>query len=199
MADGQGHTTSRGRILVVCTGNVCRSPYIERRLTQSLAHVGVDVASAGTIAMVGSGMDPLSEIALRNVGGDPRGFTASDLTAQEVAGADLVLTATRTHRGHVARMHPRSMSYCFTLGDFRDLVDGLDHHAVGAPDPGTSWVAHVTRAAAARRGLVAPRAAEHADIVDPYGREEATFAQMAEQIERELPPIIAALTPPRWL
>ena len=46
-----------GSILVVCTGNVCRSPYIERRLRHELAGTGIEVTSAGTRALVGHDMD----------------------------------------------------------------------------------------------------------------------------------------------
>ncbi|GMA87571.1 hypothetical protein GCM10025868_28210 [Angustibacter aerolatus] len=47
------------RVLVVCTGNVCRSPLVERLLRQRLGTDAVDVSSAGTQALVGEPMtDP---------------------------------------------------------------------------------------------------------------------------------------------
>ncbi|WP_170144128.1 hypothetical protein [Calidifontibacter indicus] len=49
---------SDARILVVCTGNICRSPYIERVLATQLAGRGYTVESAGTRALVDYPMEP---------------------------------------------------------------------------------------------------------------------------------------------
>ena len=48
------------RILIVCTGNICRSPLAEQLLRQNLTAAGIDavVTSAGTRAMTGSAMTP---------------------------------------------------------------------------------------------------------------------------------------------
>jgi protein-tyrosine phosphatase len=103
----------------VCTGNICRSPFIERllqlRLDQRwLDEGGLDerrpgrdgsdrtilVHSAGTGALTGWAMEGngrrRSSVAH---GGDPAGFRARALTPALIAESDLVLTATRTHRG----------------------------------------------------------------------------------------------------
>ncbi|EBZ7918787.1 protein tyrosine phosphatase, partial [Salmonella enterica subsp. enterica serovar Rissen] len=44
------------KILVVCVGNVCRSPTAERLLKRF--HPSLTVASAGLGALVGKGADP---------------------------------------------------------------------------------------------------------------------------------------------
>ncbi|MEO8284563.1 MAG: hypothetical protein ABI568_14370, partial [Pseudarthrobacter sp.] len=51
------------RILTVCTGNICRSPVAERLLQAGLEQVkpgAFRVRSAGTRAMVGDPVQPLS-------------------------------------------------------------------------------------------------------------------------------------------
>ena len=52
---------SAARVLTVCTGNICRSPFIERALQAELDRSWgpgvVEVTSAGTGAMVGEPMN----------------------------------------------------------------------------------------------------------------------------------------------
>jgi len=95
------------RVLIVCTGNICRSPFIERllqhqlderRLHERRLHEGrpgsdraILVHSAGTGALTGSAMDERAAARLVALGGDPVGFRARDLTPDLIAGSDLVL------------------------------------------------------------------------------------------------------------
>lgn len=196
MTDPTGSPIARGRVLVVCTGNVCRSPYVERRLAQLLAGTGLTVTSAGTGALVGEPVDQSVARLLERVGASAVGFAARQLTPQLVAEADLVLAATREHRSHVVQMHPKALSYCFTIGDFADMVGGLDGAGAGIPEPNTSWAAHVAKLAAARRGTIAPRSGDESDIPDPFRQGPGVFERMARSIEAGLPAIVAALTPP---
>ena len=94
---------ARGNVLIVCTGNVCRSPYIEYRLRDLLGERGPQIASAGTMALAGAPIDPSSGELLAGHGIDASGFVARQLTADMVREADLILTAAREHRADVAR------------------------------------------------------------------------------------------------
>jgi protein-tyrosine phosphatase len=188
------------RILVVCTGNICRSPFIERLLQHELDQhrSGSDreiiVRSAGTGALVGSAMDPQAAAQLVAHGGDASGFSARELTPVLIEEADLVLTATRAHRGKVALMSPKALRRVFTFCDFADLVSGID--GLHAPTPRTdsrAWVRNVTEKAAASRGLKPPLALESADIVDPYRLQDEVFATMAQQIVESMPAVVRAL------
>ncbi len=51
-------------------------------------------------------MNPPAQRVLEAAGYSADGFIARSLTPQVVAAADLVLTATRRHRGMVAQLHP---------------------------------------------------------------------------------------------
>src|SRR6478736_4368900 len=77
-----GDIARGGGILFVCTGNVCRSPYAERRLRQLLPHAGASIASAGTAAVVGADLESATKDRLRRVGADVTGFAAQALTTQ---------------------------------------------------------------------------------------------------------------------
>lgn len=187
---------SGGSVLVVCTGNVCRSPYIERRLAQLIDGVGVSLESAGTGALEGEPIDPGSVAELRERGASAGDFAGRQLTSQMIAHADLVLTAARSHRAEVARLLPRSMAYCFTLGDFADLVADLDSKLlsdIGTREQVAPWAAQVASLAAARRGSIPPRPREESDIPDPYRQGRAAFTRMAREVERVLPAVAAVL------
>ncbi len=188
---GETHVAPNGSILVVCTGNVCRSPYLERRLAQELHGTGIEVASAGTRGLVGHDMDPTSKALLERAGAPAEGFAARRLEAADVEGADLVLTAAREHRTAAARLHPAALNRVMTLRDFADLVAGLTPEEVERDGGEGSWVRRVTRAGSLRRGLVA--ASQDPDVVDPIGEAPAVFELMATQVEDALTPIVRIL------
>ena len=191
---------NEARILIVCTGNICRSPFIDRLLQHRLddrrpeSAGGILVHSAGTGALTGSAMDQRAAAQLVAYGGDPSGFRARDLTPELIAGSDLVLTATRAHRGTVSAMTPKVLRKVFTFRDFADLVAGVD--GLSARDTRMeprAWVRQVTEDAAASRGINPPLAPAQADIVDPFRREDEVFATMAQQVVGSMPAIVRAL------
>ena len=144
--------------------------------------------------MTGCSMDERAAEQLVAYGGDPAGFTARDLTAELIAESDLVLTATRAHRGKVATMYPKALRQVFTFADFADLVAGIDGLTarVTTMDP-RAWVRQVTEKAAASRGLKPPIEPAQADIVDPFGRDDEVFATMAQQVVASMPAVVRAL------
>lgn len=193
--------TTPAHILTVCTGNICRSPFMERALQSELDRSwgtgAVVVSSAGTGALVGYAMEAQARAGLEAAGYAAEGFLARDLAAALVAEADLVLTATRRHRGLVATLHPRALRYVFTFREFAHLVGGIDPERL-APggsraDTAGEHIRRVVQLAAGQRGLRPPLSDDELDVIDPYRREEAVFEQMSSQILQSLPPIAAAL------
>ncbi len=201
-------TAASARILVVCTGNVCRSPimerYLARHLTEGWHGAGeMIVASAGTSALVGSPMDERAAHRAGSLGLDTAGFTARALTVDAIRTADLVLTATREHRGIVVSLYPKALRSCFAVRDFAAAVadltidggpvagDDVDESAVG--NDARRRVRRVVAAAAARRGFSPPLALADADIVDPYRRSDEVYDLMFGQVVDAMPAIVAAL------
>jgi protein-tyrosine phosphatase len=122
-------------ILVVCTGNICRSPLAEQLLIAQLSALGLNllVRSAGTSAHAGATMPPQAAAVSRRYGGRPEHHHANSLTADLVADADLVLTATRDHSHAVVQLHPRAVRFTYTLAQFARLIDVLALAPAGAP------------------------------------------------------------------
>lgn len=177
----------RFRILVVCTGNVCRSPLAERliraRLRAALGE-GADrfeVTSAGTRPLAGHPMDPRAAAAAAELGADAQGFAARELTAEQVAGADLVLTAARAHRAAVVALCPAAHRYAFTIREFARIVEALPADTVDGAEP-VDRATGLVAAAAARRGFARPERAEDDDVPDPMGGTEEVFWTVAATI-----------------
>src|SRR6476620_10643680 len=180
------------RILTVCTGNIGRSPFLERALQAELDRswgVGaVEVSSGGTGALRGHPMEEQARAQLESKGYAADGFLARDLTQSMVADADLVLTATRAHRGKVAMLHPKALRYVFAFREFADLVSGLEDSAVQVPSAAArEHIERVVALAAGQRGMRAPLGDAEADIVDPYRRAAQVFEDMTTQIMGSLP------------
>lgn len=188
-AAGTETPRATGRILVLCTGNICRSPYIEHLLRDALTGTGVVVESAGTGALVGSAMHPESARRLATAGVDGSTFTARQLTPELVAGADLVLGATREHVAAVGWLVPEAFDRAHSLGDLavamRDLSVGLT--------PGCGLAAIAALAAAHRRAGRLPRKADRTDVVDPYLQPERTWERMDAQVHEHLATVAAVL------
>lgn len=195
--------SSPARILMVCTGNICRSPFLERALQAELDRSwgagAFEVRSAGTGALVGSPMEPAARSLLESHGYSAEGFVARRIDGEMVAASDLVLTATRAHRGKVAGLHPKALQYVFSFRDFADLLgalgDGGPTGAGGETGMGDAadHLRSVVSAAKAQRGTRPPLHDDDADIVDPYRQPQAVFDLMATQIIEALPTVARAL------
>ena len=186
------------RILTVCTGNICRSPFLERalqhELDQSWGPGAVEVASGGTGALAGQPMEGQAQTLLAARGYSADGFVAQHLTADLIARSDLVLTATRAHRGKVASLHPRALRYVFAFREFADLLYGVPDDELHVPgEQARDHVGRVVALAAAQRGLRPPLDDVDADIVDPYRRAPEVFDTMSRQILDALPGVVRAL------
>jgi protein-tyrosine phosphatase len=173
-------------VLFVCTGNICRSPIAERVARAYVDEVlgehmdGFRLASAGTHAVVGSGVHPLSSAVLTALGGDPAGFAARQLTDDMAGSADLALGLTRSHRRAVLRRAPRGLSRTFTLLEAADLASSLPADLVLPGDTGAERCRSLVRemaAARARRG-----SGGEDDIADPIGESAGFHEQIGEAV-----------------
>ena len=74
------------RVLVVCTGNICRSPMAEHLLRAGLAArgvEGVEVSSAGTHGLVGEPVQQHASAVLTERGIDHSAFAARRLIRRQ--------------------------------------------------------------------------------------------------------------------
>ncbi len=112
-------------ILVICTGNIHRSPTAQHLLAHAFRGEPISVVSAGTAPALGEPMGGTLAEFLRGEGIDPSGFRARFLTAADVRDADLILGMTRAHRGQAVSLWPGALRRSFTLKEPVDPVVGL--------------------------------------------------------------------------
>jgi protein-tyrosine phosphatase len=115
------------RILIVCVGNICRSPTAECLLRHRLGeHHAARVTSAGLGAMTGYPMDATSLAVMREHGVDGEGHRARQLDTGMLRAADLVLAMEKSHVAAIGRLAPEARGKVFLLdrwGQGADIPD----------------------------------------------------------------------------
>jgi protein-tyrosine phosphatase len=190
MTEADPTASRRFAILTVCTGNICRSPLAEYLLREGLERWGVvDLASAGTGALVGSSMTPQTlAIAHEHGASDPERHRARDLAVEHLRSVDLAIALTRAHRSEIVAMLPRGSRRTFTLREFARLLNAIQPSDLGTvaalPLSDTAGrFAELVDVAASLRGFVAPPDDElDDDVVDPYRRGDEVYRLSASQL-----------------
>ena len=175
-------------VLAVCTGNVCRSPATERLLLRHLDRAtpwAFALGSAGTAALVGQPIHPLTVHALAGLGVDARGHVARAVSEAQLAQADLVLTATRAHRIPLVGLHPPVRARTFTLREFARLA------SAAAEEARTPW--ELLRVASSLRGSIPPAHPTDDDIPDPINGSYEDHARAVAMVDAAVEEIVSVL------
>lgn len=113
-------------ILLVCSGNTCRSPLAAAILADKLSRLpefeGTSVQSAGTGAWDGTPASEGSYLVALERGLDLSGHRARMLTADQVRDADLILTMSEAHARRVAELGGEQK--VFPLAEYAGNPDG---------------------------------------------------------------------------
>lgn len=114
-------------ILVLCLGNICRSPVAEGILKRHVEKNALDVvvSSAGVVAMVDYPADPFSiEVAQEN-DIDITAHRARQITSDLVKQHDLILVVDEEVRRIMAQRYPHALGKVKKIGHFsqKDIVD----------------------------------------------------------------------------
>lgn len=183
--------TDRFELLVVCTGNISRSPVAERLLRTGLDE-SVEVSSAGVGAVVGAPIDPPMAERLRAEGVDPEGFTARQLTSRLARDAQLILALTREHRSRVVELAPAVLRRTFTLAEFCRLLRSVDPQALPDGPDAVRLRAAIPLALAARTSNRATDPSDD-DIADPFGGPPSEYQVAFTQISHSVSAIAGLL------
>ena len=113
------------RVLLVCTGNTCRSAIAEgllkRQLAESAARAPeprIEVSSAGTAAVDGLPASPEATEVCREVEADTSRHRSRRLTPGLLADSDLVLVMEEHQRQAAQQLHPGVAPRLFMLSEF---------------------------------------------------------------------------------
>ncbi|MCU0272156.1 MAG: hypothetical protein MUE34_02890 [Acidimicrobiales bacterium] len=175
-------------ILVVCTGNTCRSPMAEGLLRHHLGGSGLDllVESAGTLGWNERPATPHAVEVLRERGIDIETHRSRKLSGDDVRAAQLVLVMTRIHAGAVLAHDPTARDRTFLPAELLRLAQASGGRP-GAVPFGT-WIAQL---GAARPAGPIGRAQE--EVADPAGEPLEVYRATADRLERTVERLVALL------
>jgi protein-tyrosine phosphatase len=174
-------------ILVVCTGNICRSPIAAglfeargRGLLEPLT-----VRTAGTGAARGQPPTPEAVASASELGAE----IGTHLSAPLDRGikADLVLAMTASHREEVVRHAPEAAPRTFTLKELAVLLGELP--PVDGPPSRESVMTRIGRA----HHLRAHRGLTDEDVADPIGLSVEAYRAAAWEIDGAVQEILRGL------
>ena len=125
LSEEEVERAARVCILVVCTGNSCRSPmavFLLRQLIAERLAIGVDeveragysIVSAGTSGGFGRATPEAVEV-IRQMGGDISGHRSAELGRGMVQGADHIVAMTEGHRRRVVELVPEAAERTLVL------------------------------------------------------------------------------------
>lgn len=178
------------RIVVVCTANMIRSPFIAGLLSSRLSGAagrGLRIESAGTAARPGSEVAPETRVLATTYGFDLSAHRTRRLGDGVLETGDTVLCAERAHRRVVLDMRPDLISSVFTVREFARLVEETPAHGAAS-----DWDALVRAATRARLTARVARE-EDDDVVDPVGRPQEVWTEFERQATRAVSAILGAV------
>lgn len=94
------------RVLFVCSGNICRSPFAEALARDLSDQTDIEFASAGTIALRGNPASATGIAVAAELGTDMRDHRATHLTTEVLDGVDLVYAMEEEHIAAVLALDP---------------------------------------------------------------------------------------------
>ena len=170
----------RGWILVLCTGNVCRSPMAAALLARALAvrDVNLLVRSAGTLP---GGYPALADTvaAMAERGLDISRHVSRAAEPADLSGAALVLGMARENVRHAVVLEPAAWPRAFTL---KELVRRGGR--TGPRPPGEPLAAWLGRVQDDRDRAALLGSSEADDVPDPAGGPRRAYADTAALLDR---------------
>jgi protein-tyrosine phosphatase len=114
-------------ILVVCIGNICRSPMAEYFLKQKYPHLHIE--SAGLSAMTGHSADNKACLTMMNYNVDLKPHVARQINADMIRHADLILVMSQNQQKHIEQKWPFATGKTFRIGHWqgKNVPDPYKH------------------------------------------------------------------------
>lgn len=117
----RGKRSIYNNILIVCVGNICRSPTAEVILQQKLPNK--TISSAGLQALVGHDIEKKAASILEAKGYSFGKHVARKLDLELIQEADLVLVMEKDHQSLIMQKYPEASGKIMLFGKWQDNAD----------------------------------------------------------------------------
>ena len=114
-------------ILVVCVGNICRSPMAEYFLKREYPELYIE--SAGISGLIGHSADQKAILCMQRLSIDMQPHIAKKLNAELIKKADLILVMSQNQQKHLEQTWPFAKGKTFRLGYWqsKNIPDPFQH------------------------------------------------------------------------
>ncbi|TJY41873.1 low molecular weight protein arginine phosphatase [Cohnella pontilimi] len=175
-------------ILLVCTGNTCRSPMAESMLADMARKAGkpLEVRSAGVAGIDGYPVSPHAAETLRRRNLPVPGPSQA-LSAKQIAWADVILAMTTSHKRLILERHPEAAGKTYTLKEFALQGEAEMDAVAEAERLYAEWqlqqaMGRKMAEADREKMLGLQRELPDFDIADPFGGSLTDYESCAEEI-----------------
>ena len=117
------------RVLVVCDGNICRSPTVEAMLKREKPNM--TVSSAGLVGLEGHDMEPTARDVAQQHGLHCGPHTARKLTSEMCRDNDLILVMESRQKDRLSQRYPEASGKAFLLTNWNGKHDIPDPYKRG--------------------------------------------------------------------
>ncbi len=117
------------RVLIVCDGNICRSPTVAALLRE--LKPGKTVSSAGLVGLVGNEMEPTARAVAEENGLEGGAHTARKLDSELCRDSDLILVMESRQKERLSRVFPEASGKTFLLSHWNGGHDIPDPYKRG--------------------------------------------------------------------
>jgi protein-tyrosine-phosphatase len=171
------------KVLMVCTGNLCRSPMAEGLFRHAVSQrdCDIEVSSVGTWAYQGDHATSEAIDVLRERGIDLSGHRSQAMDQRALEEADVIVAMTSVHRKEILKVDRGAEKKIVLMkelvelaleGDLPDSTEARIDRLLGAARP--EW----------RRAL---------DLDDPMGKPVGAYERTADHIEMGIEVLVEAL------
>jgi protein-tyrosine phosphatase len=177
------------KLVFVCSGNRCRSPFAEAYLKKAAPFSWLRIESAGTLELGPAAPTHEMIVTAAKFGVDLSKHRARSLQKAQLGDADLVIGMTLEHVAAASVDGGVAPERCFTLVELTDVISTINFQPSGDPEQDAREL--VARLHANRRA--GSQGVRQTDILDPIGGSRRYYRKIATQIKERCDLVADAL------